>query len=581
MSSREEVIKASKYLEQILSKLGIKQIVFVDDEYENNEADLEKVNDIIKQIEPKQLEQICSELKIVFHDDEEIMLKSISSEWDEWEKDKQEKFYNLISEEKRLEEDVVVDDPGDASLLADIMQDKNFLPISPIEWEQRGEELLEKAKSEPTLFLFDQEFKKSKTTIPNGITIIRDVLAKNDEIICALLTHTVTIENQIERWDAFAKEIEIKSDRFLVIPKEWMHKSPFDFIIMLKKTVLFPEYRIMKKKALQMLKESSQYAEDELNNITPLELDHMVFKVSNLEGNWEPDMLFRIYNLFHREKSREKAYTDGTLESIANKIREISHIPTDNIPLSTEMINSLQQKELYEDGEYINTLNLPIEIGDIFQKQGSTSTKYYMLIGQPCDLMVRSDGKRGSEDMLVPLIEIKPGKEEKVNKEFTREVPFFSKDSNTKYYAFLNIISYLELSNLDLCVFNKDGSASIDCGNDLDSNLIPSWKNRYAILKEKYKKCLDTIQLLAPVKNEPKEEADKKKKIIQKLFSPGPFKVEVDFPAKKISLNLKRVKRLNRERAYGLLIGFSSVASRPAYDRPFGVDDKCQEGCTT
>ena len=54
---------------------------------------------------------------------------------------------------------------------------------------------------------------------------------------------------------------------------------------------------------------------------------------------------------------------------------------------------ALQRLERYELAEYLNSHYIPIELGDIFQKMGD-SAKRYVLLAQPCDLMVRTDGKR-------------------------------------------------------------------------------------------------------------------------------------------------------------------------------------------
>ena len=243
-------------------------------------------------------------------------------------------------------------------------------------------------------------------------------------------------------------------------------------------------------------------------------------------------------------------------------------------------MNSIQSQELYEDGAYINSINLPLEIGDIFQKTGSESSKFYILLGQPCDLMVRSSGKRGPmlEGKVVPLIEVKEvtGSE---NPEFTSELPFFD-ETGKKYFAHLNRVHFTEISNLDFCVFNKNGEAEIALQDTYDLKLIPSWQKRYVLLREQYSKCIEKIDFLAPEEQEAAESKKKKKDIIQKVFSSKPpFKVDVNFQNQRISFGVKRVKRLNKERAYGLLIAYSSIVGRPAYDRTFGSSDSCLNSC--
>ena len=51
----------------------------------------------------------------------------------------------------------------------------------------------------------------------------------------------------------------------------------------------------------------------------------------------------------------------------------------------------VRRLEDYEESENINKYYMPIDLGDIFEKPGG---KQFILVGQPCDLMGRLDGKR-------------------------------------------------------------------------------------------------------------------------------------------------------------------------------------------
>ena len=60
----------------------------------------------------------------------------------------------------------------------------------------------------------------------------------------------------------------------------------------------------------------------------------------------------------------------------------------------------LYQREVYEDAEYLSRLHTPIELGDLFRKENGS--KRFVLVAQPCDLMVRNDGSgRRSPDLSV------------------------------------------------------------------------------------------------------------------------------------------------------------------------------------
>src|SRR5262249_33559589 len=57
----------------------------------------------------------------------------------------------------------------------------------------------------------------------------------------------------------------------------------------------------------------------------------------------------------------------------------------------------IRQLELYEDTEYLNQHFTPVDLGDIFEiERGSgVPSKQYILLAQPCDMMVRHDDPKG------------------------------------------------------------------------------------------------------------------------------------------------------------------------------------------
>ena len=56
----------------------------------------------------------------------------------------------------------------------------------------------------------------------------------------------------------------------------------------------------------------------------------------------------------------------------------------------------IQRYETYESDGELNGFHVPIELGDIFEKV--TNRRRYILLMQPCDLMVRGNGKRSYDD---------------------------------------------------------------------------------------------------------------------------------------------------------------------------------------
>src|SRR2546426_11891170 len=100
--------------------------------------------------------------------------------------------------------------------------------------------------------------------------------------------------------------------------------------------------------------------------------------------------------------------------------------------------------EFYEDDAYLNPHFLPIELGDIFQKDGAAGKKY-MLLAQPSDLMVRPTGLRKLKEGF--LVEIIDGEPKDPNSH--AELEYFDPEQPTKYFVSFKKAYAIKLEVLD------------------------------------------------------------------------------------------------------------------------------------
>jgi len=229
---------------------------------------------------------------------------------------------------------------------------------------------------------------------------------------------------------------------------------------------------------------------------------------------------------------------------------------------------------MYEPGEYLNPLHLPIEIGDIFRNTDAQAEKFYVLVGQPCDLMVRSDGKRHPEGSDVVLVEVVSANEPK---EYSIPLPYLTDDKTKTFFAMLRRAHMVHPCVLDLCVMNVDGLSKIDLAGQPPENLLPAWKMRYNFLKEYGDKLLRRYETFGVGKvkdnqamNFIKTETPKKFPII--TSNSGLFNASISLgpPTRSIQFNCKRVMRLHRPRAAALALKYAECFSRPAFERDLG-----------
>ena len=279
-------------------------------------------------------------------------------------------------------------------------------------------------------------------------------------------------------------------------------------------------------------------------------------------------MLFRLHAMFHRREYLRLAHEGGELEKNAAKLRAVSEVFAETeLPPPLSNVLALQREELYESDDHINKNYLPFELGDIFERTGETVTgkKKYILLAQPCDLMIRRGGKREPELSRIPLAEVVLTDKASY---YSEEMPYFGASPEEKWFVKFKLVHFVRACLLDLCVFNQDGEAKLIIGGDAPSWIRPTWKKRYDILSKHWRKEIGKADKLVSAVGEQSAAMQ----IKNQLFNDDLFKgglAETD-GIRTITYNCKRVGRLSRARAIGLLMAYTATLARPAYDRSFG-----------
>jgi hypothetical protein len=286
-----------------------------------------------------------------------------------------------------------------------------------------------------------------------------------------------------------------------------------------------------------------------------------VFNSSMEEGVSELDTLFRINELFFKKIAQNMVLRKTSLLKLADKIRGVSQNCKDDKLLPKLSTWKIQRQELYN--EDINSLYLPIELGDIFEKTDTTNKRKFVLLGQPCDLMVRNEGQRDShvvEGILVEIVPTLPPNSRGY------ELPYFDKDTGGKSFVSFRNTYNIKLWVLDLSVFQKDGQSQLFTDRECPQLVIPSWKLYYK------KICSDGIKMLEQYKEltAVTEKASLQKLVLFSSYEPPIFNGSL-YPGRKcISFKCKRIMRLTQQRANAVLSEFMQYCARSAYDRDFG-----------
>ena len=570
-------------MESILTALGVARVIYVDDANGGN-VSLEDVFAAAVGLDATQLASAMPELGEAIPDEPDVLRQKLRDVWGQLDATAQAERGQAVLVAARRHDGNDTDDVADASILSDLIPQEKLVSLSPSQWESQRAQLLQDSKGQRTLFLFDRDFSDAGGDSEGGIKIIASLLARNDteSLICGLLTHTVTPETQPQQWVDLSNTYGIPRDRFVVIPKLHLSKAPILFAQTLKFAALSPDFTELKRKTKEIIAEAATVAANRVEEVSIYDLDHIVFQVSADEGLWEPDMLFRLHAMFHRLESRRLAHEGGALETIAAKLRAVSGVPTNcSMYAPPSSTWALQREELYESENHINQNHLPLEIGDIFERVGVSSTKRYILLAQPCDLMVRSDGKRHPELDRVPLVEVVCAKEAPYCSE---ELPYFGSSPTERWYIKLKRVHQVRVCILDLCVLNDDGVARLVVGGDTPSGIRPAWKARHGIISRLIDRKVRKADLLAPVANESTAVRQVKECLERDLggmfFGDGVFKGSSTKArdTRTVTYDCKRMGRVSRVRAIGQLMSYTSSLGRPAYDRDFGKPVYTAEG---
>ena len=253
--------------------------------------------------------------------------------------------------------------------------------------------------------------------------------------------------------------------------------------------------------------------------------------------------------------------------ALAAKVRQLILYPYLPEDLPRGKAAELSRLELYEEGSYLQAHRMPIAAGDIFQKVDGS--KQYILLEQPCDMIVRRDSgmRKLGQGTLAEIViwdeqkEVIPG--------FV-ELPFYVSDNTKKAQVKLTGASAVPFLVLDLCVFPADGVATMGLDDICPDDLIPAWQKRFNHVKEDIRNIVHQYRSMAlSSEGKSKRLASNVDRSLQGSLTAsvsGIVSGKISLSPDRVTYNLKRVRRLKQPRSGSLLRDFSYHKSRDAFD---------------
>lgn len=541
---------------QLFSVMGVTRVVCVDDQYVVPELGIDQIIGLFQVLEKEEQQKISAFSEVDSSKPPEVWKKKLTDAWGKLEKDDKQEVETQLKDLGK-EENSEIDS---LAPLKDLLDFVDLKMLSPDEWKQQKDILLDESKNTPTLFLFDKDLSNADMGDEGGITLLKQAIGC-DNAICGMLSHHFPKDAEYGEWEKFVNEHKLAPNRFILISKQHLDpESWLGFARMLKLTLLNAPCRSLASLLSERMKNGIDAANTNISAISVYDFEDIVFRKSQKEGIWEADTLFRILSLYQKKELRGKAESNEEIHNTVKKIRHIFSVET-GPHSSQKKSQEIQRLEWYDEAQEVNSQLSPISLGDIFQRTGST--KKYILLCQPCDLMVRSNGRRNYELADVFLAEISS----KFNEKYAfKKLKFF--DNKSESYVNFQCRAAVSLDILDLCAFNADGSATY--GKEILSNslLIPAWTSRGTELSTRYEK------VLADITTPPRQSNEEKAAKMPKSSRDGKFAKGTHHPANKtIQYSVTRVGRVCSPFAEDILGSFCSYLSRPAFGMELAEDE--------
>jgi hypothetical protein len=466
-------------------------------------------------------------------------------------------------------------DVRDLSLLTGLIPEDMFVALDPDEWDRDRDTILAKAQDgHRILCLFDQDLRLAGRSDSAGMTLLQQTLGTGGEghVICGLLTQRISKDAELPTARKFASEMGLRLDQFLPLSKDRLRGDPMEFADGLKLTALNYARERLSRQVTDITKQASEKAQQQINDINIYDFEHIVIRSSEEEGIWEPDTLFRLFDLFRYNAFREMALAPGrrmTLYGDIERMRAIRDIKTSGLQPDhpSDQVHQIRHAELFDAAELLNPAHQPIDLGDIF-KVGSE--QYYILLDQPCDLMIRSEpmGKRSID--VATLVRIRTYEQAKND---PREVSsfrlsYFEGQPGKEAFVKFRDSFQISLAVLDLAVFNDTGACRIAL-SDADvpnfRTLHTPWRKRFEVLRKYYKGVHREFQTM-PYHHV----SDYQKKALKHTLLCSHLNIELNYDTTgTFEFDIRRVGRCRAPLSMQILSAYCSFLSRNPQEHDF------------
>ncbi len=476
----------SLQLKNILETAGITQIIWIDDRFDPVPAGAIAEGLLAELVTRVKVSGRTLQYdKITFTPDSEVdeLLKDIR---DSDDPNAFSAVYKLAREELRKAGEVP--DYSDEDLTAVTQSLGSVRAIGFDEWATQSESVLSSLTGE-TLVIIDNEPGHAGSPV-NGKQLFTQLTSRHRDCFILMLTHSVTDETSADTMRQSLDPDGTLRHRFSVMSKSRGAQPLVSHLgSKVRAVVTRRSGSVFAKSIADVLRESAKEVEDFLSKISLATFDHVVFQNSIEEGASEIDVLLRLFHLNQRIQVEQAILANGRLASYLDSIRRLRSLapelpPDEDLKAIVEAekgkLYQWREREVYDTEETINRGHRPLRCGDIFELTNADGrpTKLYILLGQPCEMAVRANGRRGMDEAIFVRLILESatnGEPERDSPSQRYRLPRF-KDND----AYLKLTEWctVNLRCLDFAVFNSNGKVELFADTVEPHFLLPGWLKR-------------------------------------------------------------------------------------------------------
>ncbi|BAV65107.1 hypothetical protein [Sphingobium cloacae] len=569
----------SPALDDLFARLHIKRVVFVDDMIEPV-ADAASVIETLTQREDARQPLEAFFPEAILADDNEARFDQLSAMLEGMDANSLEAVKAVLGE--------FASEEG----VRDIWQLRRNIPnqvelqiLTPIEWHAQQHAIVEQCnETARTLFLFDQELNADPHTLgfATGADIIKS-LSQSEPVgfgtrwFCGMLSSTLNAGDEISKWRQLAAENEISLKFFMPIAKQSLGDGD-RFYGSVYRTLINTYCETMKHQAAYGLQKALDAAITRLDNIDPLAFEHMVVNSSEKEGVSELETLLRLYAIVHKDEAKRVILREAEFLKFADAatgVKAVADISRDLTAETQAHLNLLRAQELHDSAELVNGYNDPLRNGDVFEIGEGNDLGLFVLVAQPCDIMVRPGGKRIRENnfkvaVICPLTS-NPEEVEAEPAHLKHLVTNFGDIGDLTAAILFKRGTVANLNVLDLAVLDKNGRCDI---NPSDVKKEPkrfptrAWQERCLELAKQYGRVATEIEDVR------KKHGDEVADLIAKTTLPRVgmshgLKGYGTYADGAFHYPIRRIGRIRDPGAASLLAAFGRFLSRDALEHDF------------